>query len=315
MTHAQFLLTAFAVAALVGGGTAWILRWLPVGGRRPTALVGLGLPAFVLALATAHVIPRFWSTCAAFVGWDRLATLGLLSVVGGSAAGAVVVNVARIYTVQRILRTCPPLEDPQIRSSLRALALRFHLPAPELRILESASPLSAAGWLPRPTVVVSRWLQEHLDPEELQAVLSHELAHLARRAPQVLWAARLLRDASLYLPSAWYAFEALEADEELTADALAVEITGRPLSLASALARVAQHALGPPDALTAFGPAPARVLEERLARLLHGRTGPTCAAGGTVLAGGILVAAVGAVPHALATAARVLPLYCPVGLA
>lgn len=315
MTHAQFLLKALALSALVGGGTSWLLPWLPVGGRRPVALVGLGLPVLILALATAHTIPRLWSPCAAPAGWDRLATLGVLFLMWGSAAGAVGVSAVRISTAQRILRSCPGLEDPQIRARLQALAGHVRLPTPELRVLERPSPLSAAGWLHRPAVVVSRWLLEHLDPEELQAVLAHELAHLARRAPQVLWVARLLRDATWYLPSAWYALRVLEAEEELTADALAVEMTHRPLPLTSALAKVVEHTLRPSSALAAFGPTPVGVLEERLTRLLEGQVKPAPAAGGMVLAGGVLTVVAQVVLPILATAAGGLPLYCRFGAA
>ncbi|MFN3286226.1 MAG: hypothetical protein ACK45F_08090, partial [bacterium] len=98
--------------------------------------------------------------------------------------------------------------------------------------------------------------------------------HLLRRAGAVLWVARLLRDSVWYLPWGQRTFELLEAEEELEADALAAELTGRPLALASALGRFAEYGVLAAQALPAFGSSPGWVLEERLRRLVEGQARP-----------------------------------------
>jgi Zn-dependent protease with chaperone function len=311
--HATFLLGSLLLAAVLGVIGAAALRWIPLGARRSFALVVLGLPVFVLALSTAHVVPWFWRTCATVAGWDCLATLGLLLTMWGTAAGAAAVTFVRLRAVRRMLHACRPLEDTDLLGRFDVLCRRFKLPVPDLRVLDTPSPVAVTGWLRKPTVVVSRWLLEHFDAEELEAVLAHELAHLARRTPQVLLLARLARDVTCYLPSAWYALQALEAEEELEADALAVEATRQPGAMASALGRVWQQALLPPGAVAALVGGFPHMLEERLTRLLENRARPGHPLPGTLLAGGATVAALLSIPQILATAAGLLPLYCWLG--
>jgi Zn-dependent protease with chaperone function len=103
-------------------------------------------------------------------------------------------------------------------------------------------------------------------------VLAHELGHAARRDALVVWLATVLRDAFFYLPTSRLAYRRLQADKELASDELAVYATGRPLALASALAKVWQQALGDP----ARGVAQAFAddgtwIEQRIERLVERR--------------------------------------------
>ncbi|MHB8620115.1 MAG: hypothetical protein ACYDAG_11195 [Chloroflexota bacterium] len=73
---------------------------------------------------------------------------------------------------------------------------------------------------------------------DLDAVFAHELVHISRRDYLIRWWARLLRDMTIYLRSSWYALRAMETEEELRADAEAVNVTRRPLAMASALGKI-----------------------------------------------------------------------------
>ncbi|MDR7563641.1 MAG: M56 family metallopeptidase [Armatimonadota bacterium] len=312
MTFPQFLLGSLALAVVVGGAGAVALRGVPPGGRRPVALLVLGLPPFVLTVATAHLLGRFRTACVLPMSWEQVVTLGLLGMLWGSMLVALAVNLVRLRTTHRLLQGCPALEEPQAVQRLALLAARLKAPIPRLRVLETHSPVALGAWLSGPAVVVSRWFLEHLDGEELEAVMAHELAHLVRRAPQVLWVARVLRDATWYLPWSRRAFELLEAEEELEADALAVALTGRPLALASALGRLTEQALLASVPLPGFGSEPGWMLEERLRRLLEGRARPGGVLVGSLLAGGLAAAALQMVPSLVADFAGALPLYCRV---
>ncbi len=312
MNQTQFLLSSLLLAALLSGGATWAVRWVPEGGRRPVVLVILGLPVFVLALATAHLIPRYWSGCAAPAGWDLLISSSLLAALWGSVVVAVAVNLVRLRTARRLVCACTPLEEGELVQRVVNLCKRLRVPVPHLYVLEVPSPVAATGWSRGPVVLVSRWLLENLDGDELEAALAHELAHLARRAPEVLWFARVMRDASWYLPWSRYLLEVLEAEEELEADARAAEATGRPLSLASALGRVTEHALRAVP-LPGFWSSPQWVVEERLRRLLDGQARPRRGLGGSLVAGGLAVAVLRTIPPVLAAAAAAVPVYCRVG--
>lgn len=311
--HTLFLLSALLLAAVVGGIGALLLRLAPAGGRRPLALTVLAAPPFVPALAGLHVIPRFWTACAPLVGWDLVATIGLLVAVGAVALGGLGLNLARLLLSERLLAACPLLRDAATTAGLAALARGLGIDPPTVRVLAVDAPLAVTGGLRRPTIVLSRWLVEQLDRRELEAVLAHELAHVARRDHLARWLGRLLRDATVYLPSSWYALRVLEADEELEADALAVELTERPLAMASALGKVWQQASAAPLAMASLpsvAGSSALLLEQRLARLLEGRAHRTPTFPGRLLAGGMALTVAGLTPRLLAAGVALFPLMC-----
>lgn len=309
--HTLFLLSALLLALLISVLGAGLLRVLAVGSRQPSALAVLGLPIVVLLLAVSHLIPLFWQECAPLVGWDRWASFGLLGVLAAIGLAAVGLNVGRLVLVGRLLPVCTPLSESDLRLGDIPLGSKL---VPGVRVLQSATPLAAAGGIWRPSIVLSTWIIEHLEPDEFESVLTHELAHLARRDYLLRWVARLLRDATIYLPGGWYALNVLEADQELGADAMAVAATGRPLAMASALGKVwraldrsepVQFAGMPNYAATS-----AALLEERLHRLLDGTAEPSSPLPGRLLAGASVVSASGIALRVLALSAAALPLMC-----
>lgn len=311
--HASFLLLALVLAAVAGTLGALLLRLAPAGGRRPLALTVLAAPPFVLALAGLHVIPRFWTACAPLVGWDLVASVGLLVAIGGIAIGSLGLHLVRLLLSERLLAACPPLHDPAASEALAMLAGRLRIAPPALGVLAVDAPLAVSGGLRRPAIVLSRWLVAKLDFWELEAVLAHELAHLVRRDHLARWLGRLLRDVTVYLPSSWYAWRALEIDQELEADALAVELTGRPLAMASALGKVWQQASATPLTLAVLPGYAGRstlVLEERLMRLVEGRARRAPMLPGWLLAGGTILMVGGLIPQLLAAGVAMFPLMC-----
>ncbi len=316
--HTFFLLTALLLAALISVLGAVLLRLLPVGNRRPAALVVLGLPPAVLVLATTHLIPLFWAECAPLIGWDRVASFSLLGALAAAGLGAGGLSIARLALVDRLLPACTLVVDSVLTADVTALAQGVGLPPPALRVLPSHSPLAVAGGLRRPSVVLSTWLLEHLDRHELESVVTHELAHLARRDYLTRWLARLLRDATIYLPGAWYALRVLEADEELSADALAVSATGRPLAMASALGKVwramSTAEYGGLAGAPGYAAGSADLIEERLERLISGRALPTSAVLGRLVASVSLVAMGEVATQLLALSAATIPFVCSMRL-
>jgi beta-lactamase regulating signal transducer with metallopeptidase domain len=129
-------------------------------------------------------------------------------------------------------------------------------------------PLALTYGLRRPTVLLSTWMVEHLDQRELEAVLAHELEHVARHDYLVIWLARVLRDTFFYLPTSRMAYRQLQREKELACDDLAVDVTHRQLALASALAKVWLHAVDDPRH-TLFGGAALSIME--VGASIHGR--------------------------------------------
>jgi len=315
--HTFFLLLALLIAGLAAGCGSVLLRLVPAGGRRPLALGVLATPPLALAFAAYHVTPLFWMDCSPLAGWDRIATLTLLGAIAAVAAVALILNCARLVLIERLLSACPPLSTEDRPALLPTLTRRQEVALPDVRLLDADAPLAVAGGLWRPAVVLSTWLLEHLDPEELAAVFAHELVHVSRRDYLTRWAARVLRDATVYLPSAWYALAVVEMDEELHADAEAVKLTGRPLAMASALGKVWAGALTSPRPLVLAGlPNYAgnsqALLEERLSRLMDGKVEQKSSAMVRGLAGLGILSLSGLVPRLLLMGATALPLVCSV---
>jgi hypothetical protein len=84
-----------------------------------------------------------------------------------------------------------------------------------------------------------------LSDEQQDALLAHELAHLARRDPAWLLINQLMVALFFFQPLNWLARRRLRELSELICDQWAVAQTGRPLSLAACLAEVAAWSIGP----------------------------------------------------------------------
>jgi heat shock protein HtpX len=184
-----------------------------------------------------------------------LVGLGLATLLG---VGAVVAE-RRRTDVAHLLA---PGEEPGLRAIVTRLCVVADLPEPEIAVDEERQPNSwivdAPGRAPR--LHVTRGLLELLEPAELEAVVAHELSHVVNRDATVMTVvglpgAVLLRGGGA---NVWFGLwlmagrlvgtaigtiaaigsNTLSRYRELTADAGAVALTGRPSALASALMKV-----------------------------------------------------------------------------
>ncbi|RQH03471.1 M48 family metalloprotease [Natrarchaeobius oligotrophus] len=238
-------------------------------------------PAVLAAVGALVVLGGgYWAATRVSTGAlaASLAAVSAVSLVGVHAGGAIRAEFAGDTAVLRELEgrfdlealaagepadrtvgASGPADAEPTRSSLASVVTRLagqaDLPAPEIRVLERDTPVAlTVGYRPAAsTLVLSRGLIETLERRELEAVVAHELAHVANRDAAVLTAlsapgavARLSRSrygynpvvaplaASVRLASRWYV--ALVArGREYAADDGAVAITGDPAALAGAL--------------------------------------------------------------------------------
>ncbi len=102
----------------------------------------------------------------------------------------------------------------------------------------------------RRIVAVSPKLVESLSPDEVEAVLAHELSHIKNHDSTAKGLARLARLAFVFDPTVHLVEAAVHRERELLADKTAVRYTKKPLALASALIRV--HSF-PKSSPPAFG--------------------------------------------------------------
>jgi hypothetical protein len=126
----------------------------------------------------------------------------------------------------------------------------------------------------RPEICLSTRALFELDLEEQEALLAHELAHIARRDPLWLCVAHLCEGVLFFQPLNRIARREIEDCAEFLSDAWAVRHTGLRLSLASCLTRIAEWIVGDRRVLPAPAMAHGRSrLSQRVERLLDERAG------------------------------------------
>ncbi len=241
--------------------------------RRRLELLVLAAPAASLGVGAIELYHFMGRVC--FLSappWDDTLSIAVPAAIGLVVLGAVVVGVIRLGLLSWTVTRRTTLACPDIQGLAERLAHHLGAPRPRVRLFASTRPLALSCGLRRPTVLLSTWMVDHMDAQEMESVLAHELAHAAHQDYPVVWLATVLRDAFFYLPTSRAAYRQLQTDKELASDDLAVSVTQRPLALASALAKVWQQALGG----AALGAAQAfveegRCVERRIERLLEGK--------------------------------------------
>lgn len=230
----------------------------------------------------------------------------------GSGAGLLWLTFRHARTL-RVLRDRTSLDDTSVRSRLDALQRRAAVSTTiSLTCSGSiASPLALAG----DEVCLPRRALLELTPNEQEGMLAHEVAHLVRRDPQWLIAARAIEAVLFMQPLNRLARHRLQEVAEFLCDDWAVSRMSQPVTLAKCLAAVAEWVgraprmqvprLHPMSAMVESAGSP---LVRRVGRILNGRVAPragtsrwTFAASALVLVALAATAPRVSVAHAAAT--------------
>jgi beta-lactamase regulating signal transducer with metallopeptidase domain len=206
-----------------------------------------------------HIAAREWCEARLF-SFVSLWLAGVLALTGWLLAGWVQVRRWRLITSLA----------PQWRDILAELAERLRLRR-VVRVLEShlADVPMTLGWL-RPVILVPACALTGLTPEQLRALLAHELAHVKRYDYLVNLVQSLVETLLFYHPAVWWISWRVRAEREHCCDDLAVRACESPATYVGALASAA--ALGRE-----------RLAEARCAPGLRGSRLAVAATGGALL--------------------------------
>ncbi len=144
--------------------------------------------------------------------------------------------------VRRLRQQSQSPTDPVWMVKVTGLAQQLRLKRP-VALLESVlvhAPLTI-GWL-KPLILLPIGLLNQLSPAEVEAVLAHELAHIARRDWLFNLVQAFIEALFYYHPAVWWISERVRTERENCCDDAAVRLTDNRLLYAKALVRVQEMA-------------------------------------------------------------------------
>lgn len=202
------------------------------------------MQCFVLAAPLASLGIGISELCLWSKGpWDSLLDVAVPLAMVAVASGAAGLGLVRLGFLAMVMARCGGTVNTELQALTDSLAQQPGSGQPRLLLYSYDRPLAFTWGLRKPVILLSTWMVEHLDQRELEAVLMHELEHIARHDFLVTWLATILRDAFFYIPTSWIAYRQLQQEKELACDDLVIGATHRPLALASALTKVWLHSL------------------------------------------------------------------------
>ncbi|MGQ0634640.1 MAG: M56 family metallopeptidase [Planctomycetaceae bacterium] len=210
---------------------------------------------------------------------------------------------AALYGGQRLRASSRPVAERELLNVIarqaRRLALKF---VPPVAWCEQVAVPAVFGVL-RPIVLLPAAMAAGLTPDQLAAVLTHELAHIRRHDHVHIVAQRVIEALLFFHPAVWYLSRRIHHERENCCDDLVLAAGGERGVYVASLLRVAELRLaqtagvnpaarwsqGNQAALAADGDKPSR-LRFRIARLLGAADEPAVRLTRSgVLTGGLLV--------------------------
>ena len=136
--------------------------------------------------------------------------------------------------VSRLRRSGAPATEP-IAAMIRALGGRLGLLRPVRVIISAASDgPSVVGWI-RPLILLPASAIAGLTPDQLEAVLAHELAHIRRHDYLCNLLQMVVETLLFYHPAVWWVSARIRRERELCCDDLAVRACNDAFCYARAL--------------------------------------------------------------------------------
>lgn len=156
------------------------------------------------------------------------------------SAGVLLFSLRLVWGCRRVsaMRRRGKPADAGILAIVAGLGARMGLARP-VRVLTAALPdgPSVAGWL-RPVLLLPPAAVLGLTPQQLEAVLAHELAHIRRYDHLVNAVQTLVETLLFYHPAVWWTSARIRDERELCCDDLAVRACGDALCFARALTKL-----------------------------------------------------------------------------
>jgi uncharacterized protein (TIGR03435 family) len=145
------------------------------------------------------------------------------------------------------LRRGDACSDETVLSMVQDMARRIGVVRP-LRVLVSrvTDGPSVVGWL-RPAILLPPAAAMGLSPQQLEAIVAHELAHV-KRHDYIVNLLQILTETLFFChPVVWWVSKQIRIERELCCDDVAVHACGDPVAYARALTTLARQSLATPQ--------------------------------------------------------------------
>lgn len=251
----SFAVRAFLGSLAAAGLAAFVVHYDLVRSRRARRLLVLAPVLVAAAAGVASIrdaeayLPQLWVPAEG--GQPLVELFGELNVVAAPRGGVLVAVYAAVallllcrrslgvLAVRRALRRArhAPADSPVATAALR-LSASMRIRAPRVVLLAQCPGGAFTAGTLRPVVAVDPALLSQLDDRELEGLVAHELAHVARRDALLCLLVGAFRDLTFFLPPLHLATRWLGREREESADELASSHTRRPAALASSILKV-----------------------------------------------------------------------------
>jgi uncharacterized protein (TIGR03435 family) len=260
----RYLLACAALAAMAASPVATWIALRPV----PAKVITLAdsVPASHWASAVSGFrsdLPRLFA-----VGVERVPSVWLSWVAVAWMVGVVVFWLRLLggwMIAERLRRRHVRPAPHQWQQAFDGFRVRLRVPRPVQLLVSGLVQAPAVVGLLRPVVLVPVGALAGLPPEQMEALLLHELAHIRRYDYLVNALQNMVEALLFYHPAVWWVSGHMRYERELCCDDAAVTVTGDAQSYARALAEVG--AAGHADYQAAVA-ATGGSLANRVARLL-----------------------------------------------
>lgn len=161
-------------------------------------------------------------------------------------AGVVLCSLRLIAGCSRAHSLASLSKDPEgvIRPMVAAIRERIGLKRDVRLVLSESEGVGMVGWL-KPVVLLPPSVLTGLQPDELEAVIAHELAHILRHDYAINVLQSVVETILFFHPMTWWISKQIGTERELCCDRVAVRACGRPRNYAQALLKLARMCPAP----------------------------------------------------------------------
>ena len=273
----SFAVRAFLGSVLAAALAAGALRGRAVHTPRARRLVLLAPILAAAAAAVASVLeaetylPQLWIASSSAASGPVLELLGELRVISNDRGVdllflvwlvvATVLLSRRIWgvvTARRLVhRSRTVASEHALQRLTDRLSVAMGVRGAAVRLLSGCPGGALVTGVRRPVIVVDPAFLQTLDGQEIEGLLAHELAHVARRDSLVALLVGVFSDVTFFLPTVHLTGRWLRREREESADEWASAHTRRPAALASGILKVWEGAVPRTQSLQACGAVPA----------------------------------------------------------